>query len=160
MGKTSELRSEVKRVFFPLAESRGFSIDQRDAPTFTTFRHAIAESLHVFDLQWDKYGRPRSVVNFGICPVSGLHLSGKNIPSDQVLAGWTPQGGRLQPRAGASEANWFRQDKPLLARLFLGATLRPAPEVVAQLTQLFPELEAYWSTGAVGKHVRLTRHAA
>lgn len=160
MGKTSELRSEVKRVFFPLVESHGFSIDQRDAPTFITFRRTVGESLHVFDVQWDKYGRPRFVVNFGICPASGLHLSGKDIPPDQVLAGWAPQGGRLQPRPGASDANWFRQDTPLLARLFSGATLRPAPEVVAQLTQLFPELEAYWSTGTVGKHVRVTRHAA
>ncbi|WP_202845212.1 hypothetical protein [Luteimonas saliphila] len=159
MGRTSELRNELKRAFFPFAESHGFLIDRRDEPTFTTFRRIVAGSLHVFDVQWDKYDRPRFVVNFGICPASGLHLSGKDVPPDQVLAGWTPRGGRLQPRPGASEASWFRQDRPLLARLFLGAALRPAPEVVAQPTRLFPELEAYWSTGTVGKHVRVTRHA-
>lgn len=160
MGSTTGLRSEVRRVFFPLAESHGFSIDQRNAPMFTTFRRTVAESLHVFDVQWDKYGRQRFVVNFGICPASGLHLYGRDIPSDQVLAGWAPQGGRLQPRPGATEASWFRQDKPLFARLFLSAAPRPATEVVAELAQLFPELEAYWSTRTVGKHLRAIRSAA
>lgn len=127
---------------------------------FITFRRTIGESLHVFDVQWDKYGRPRFVVNFGTCPAGGLHVSGKDIPADQVLAGWAPQRGRLQPCAGASSANWFRQDKSLVARLFFGVAPHPASEVVAQLTQLFPELEAYWSAGTIGKHLQVFRHAA
>lgn len=160
MGRTTELRRELKRVFFPFVVSRGFEIDQRDAPAFTTFRRTVGESLHVFDVQWDKYGRPRFVVNFGICPASGVHLPGEHIPADHVLAGWAPLGGRLQPRPGATSANWFRQDRPLFMRLFGGEALRSASEVVTELMQLFPELEAYWSTGAAGKHLRITRHAA
>lgn len=160
MGKTTELRGELKRVFFPFAESRGFTIDQRDAPTFTTFRRAAGDSLHIFDVQWEKYGRPRFVLNFGTCPASGLNLPDKTIPADQVLAGWTLQGGRLQPRLGATTSSWFRQDNPLFVRLFGGPALRPAPEVVTNLIQIFPELEAYWSTGTIGRHLRVTRHAA
>ena len=50
VGKTSKPRSQVKRIFVPLAESHGFSIDQRHAPTFITFRRTVDEFLHVLDL--------------------------------------------------------------------------------------------------------------
>jgi hypothetical protein len=160
MGKTTELRKALKRVFFPFAESRGFAIDQRDAPTFTTFRRTAGNVLQIFDVQWEKYGRPRFVINFGTCPASGLVLPDQTIPPGQVLAAWTPQGGRLQPRPGATTGSWFRQDRPFLMRLFGATILRPAPEVVTHLMQLFPEVEAYWSAGIIGRHLRITRRAA
>ena len=159
MGNTSDLRSELKRTFFPLAESRGFAIDLSNAPHLVTFRRTIGNSLHVFDVQWEKYGRPRFVVNFGTCPARGLSVSGKDIPSGQVLASWAPQSGRLQPRTGASSVSWFRQDRSFMARL-AGAKPHSATQVVGQLIQLFPELEAYWSTGEIGKHLKVITRVA
>ena len=52
MGKTTEQRRELKRVFPPPAEAHGFSVDQKHAPTFLGFRRKVAGSLHVFDIQW------------------------------------------------------------------------------------------------------------
>ncbi len=157
MGKATELRRELKRVFLPLAEAHGFSIDQKHAPTFLGFRRKIAGSLHVFDIQWEKYGKPRFVVSFGTCPEHGLVPADRAIPPEQVLASWLP-GGQLQPRHGAYSSSWFRQDKPLLLRLISRNKLYPASQIVSQLVQLYPELEAYWATGIVGRHLRITRH--
>ena len=153
MGTTTELRREIKQRFVPFALERGFVLDQKRAPTFMEFRRESADVAHLFDIQWEKYGRPRFVVNFGTCPLEGLRVKEKTFPVSEVIASWLPDSGRLQPRKGTSASSWFRQDRPFLARLFSSTKLYPASQVVDELLRLFPELEEYWASGKVGPHV-------
>jgi hypothetical protein len=65
MGRTTDLRREIKRRFFPVMADKGFSLDMRDAPFFVGFRRMTSEAIYVCDIQWEKYSRPCFVINFG-----------------------------------------------------------------------------------------------
>ncbi len=155
MGNTTELRREIKRTFVPFAEARGFNFDQRYSPQFLEFRRIIDGELHLFDIQWEKYGKPRFVVNFGKSPADGVKFNGELLPPDKVSPAHCSVKGRLQPGKGPMTSSWFRQDKPLLARLVSRESLYPPSHVVGELIALFPELEAYWRDGSSGSHLRL-----
>jgi hypothetical protein len=51
MGKTTPLRQELKRTFFPYLASKGFATDMRHAPQFFTFRKIEVSELRVCDIQ-------------------------------------------------------------------------------------------------------------
>ena len=121
---------------------------------FTAFRRKKADSVDLVEIQWDKYGRRRFVINFGKCPPDGLLVRGERFPPDQVFAGWLEDHGRLQPGRGSSSAKWFSQDPPWLRRLMGGRTRSPGG-VVDDLLRLFPEVEAYFSSGIVGGHLMI-----
>jgi hypothetical protein len=151
VGVTTELRREIKQRVFPLLEAKGFACDQRAAPRSVTFRRTTADAIHLLDIQWEKYGKRRFVVNFGRCGRAGVVVRGERVPAADVFPSFAPVNGRLQPGKGGTAA-WFRQDRSLVARL-LGRPLRPASEVVSQLLELLPEVEAFWERGEVGPHL-------
>ena len=154
MGATTALRSELKRRLMPLAQEKGFLVDQRNMPVSMEFRRSADGQMHIFGIQWEKYGRPRFVVQFGSCPAAGLRVNGNLFPAQDVLPGWLVPGfGRLQPRRGATSRAWFRQDRPALLRLLGRPRLRPPAEVVDEVLAAFPQLERYWSTGEAGPHM-------
>lgn len=155
MGSTTALRRALKSRFHPHVAARGFAIDERLQPRSTTFRRQAGGRIHIFDLLWDKYGKPRFVVPFGTCPRSGLDVNGVTHSPADTLPSWCSDAGTLQPRRGTSTASWFRQDVSWLRRLVGHAPLRPADDVVDELLAMFPELENYWDTGAIGSHMRL-----
>ncbi len=133
---------------------KGFVVDNRDMPMRLTFRRCAADGVQVCDIQWDKRGRPRFVVNFGSCGPRGVICYGLAVEAKDVFPSQVPVAGRLGPRSGSWNGSWFRQDRPWLASLFLQSRLLPAEDVVAQLLRLFPEVERYWATGEVGPHLR------
>lgn len=157
MGNTTELRREIKRTFVPFAEARGFNFDQRYSPQFFEFRRIIDGKLHLFDIQWEKYGKPRFVVNFGKCPAAGVEFNGEMLSPDHVRPAHCSVKGRLQPGKRPMTSSWFRQDKPLLARLLSREPLYSPGQVVGELITLFHELEAYWQDGNSGSHLRIFR---
>lgn len=158
MGNTTELRREIKRTFFPFAQARGFTFDKRHSPQFYEFRRLHEGQAHSFDIQWEKHGKPRFVVNFGICPADGVRFNGEMLSPDQVRPAHCSVKGRLQPGKGSMTSSWFRQDKPLFARLLSRDSLYPPSQVVGELITLFPELDAYWRDGQPGHHLRLFPH--
>lgn len=157
MGTTTELRREIKKTFIPFVQARGFVVSNRHAPNFIEFRREHANGIDIFDIQWEKYGRPRFVINFGVCPLAGISANGRHFPPSEVAAGWLPETGRLQPGRGTSSANWFRQDKPFLWRVFSRDKLYPAAGVITGLLQLFPEIESWWARGEAGPHLHIFR---
>ena len=157
MGKASDLRRELKARFLPSLAARGFAIDMRDAPTFARCRRGVGDSVEILEVQWDKYGRPRFVINFGTCPVEGIQVGVERFAVESVSVGWLSVSGRLQPRRGSSTSAWFSQEKPLLHRLFSSSRLRSPESVVQDLLDLFPEVEAYWAHGTIGRHLTLFR---
>ena len=155
MGTTTELRRELKKRFLPYVQRSGFVLDERDAPTIWRFRRNAGTEVHIFEVQWEKYGTPRFVINFGRCPIEGPTINGRHYTAEAVSVGWLEVTGRLQPVRGASARHWFRQDKRFLTKLWSSEKLVPAEEVVSQLLQLFQEVEAYWDSGVLGPHVRI-----
>ncbi len=155
MGRTTPLRREIKRAFIPYLAAKGFSVDMRHAPQFLTFRRVDADCLHVCDIQWEKYGRARFVVNFAKCGAQGVMLRGEHIPPQEVFPFHGIERGRLCPGAGGTTRSWFRQDRPLLERFSRWSRFRSPQEVVSELIALFSEVEEFWISRRIGPHVRL-----
>jgi hypothetical protein len=155
MGPTTELRRELKARFYPFAQQIGFAADLRDEPRSAVFRRQIRDRVQLFDLQWEKYGKPRFSLNFGTCSAKGLSIQGHLHPPETVFAAWCPDAGTLQPCKGTSNRRWFRQDNRFVQRLLGQPALRNPADVVTELLRLFGELERYWSTGEVGRHMRI-----
>jgi hypothetical protein len=157
MGRTTELRREIKARFFPYAAARGFSLDLRLQPRSAIFRRSAGTRVEMFELQWDKYGSPRFVIRFGACSIDGLDVNGQTMPAAEVLPTWCNECGSLQPRRGSSTRAWFRQDSSWLQRLVGRPALREPSHVADELLALFPEIEQYWASGHVGSHLKIWR---
>jgi hypothetical protein len=156
MGRTTALRSEIKRVFVPYLTNKGFSSDPRSSPNFLYFRRIEGDRVQVFVIQWEKYGRPRFVVNFGKAPADGVvDIFGKLFSPEDIRPDLAPIRGRLAPGSGAMSGSWFRQDRPLIERLANWSSLRPPEQVISQLMTLFVEVEEFWKSGTIGPHMRL-----
>jgi hypothetical protein len=160
MGKTTELRREIKSRFLPYAAARGFSLDERLQPVSTIFRRHASNRMEMFELQWDKYGLARFTIHFGTCPMQGLDINGKSTPPEECLPTWCNETGTLQPRRGSGTRSWFRQDSTLWQRLMGARALRQPSEVADELLALFPEVEQYWASGTVGPHVKIWKREA
>jgi hypothetical protein len=155
MEVTTALRQEAKSQFFPLMQQRGFVLDERDAPNFLRFRRITPTEAHIVEIQWEKYGRPRFAINFGRCSKDGVVIRGERFPVEKISANWLLGSGRLQPGRKKTVGGWFRQDKPLVTRLFSSEKQVPASKVIAQLISLYPEVEEYWERGTVGQHLTI-----
>jgi hypothetical protein len=155
MGKTTDLRRALKWRFVPFLEGRGFRTDTRDMPQFLGFRRITLEQIFVCDIQWEKYGRPRFVLNFGSCGPSGVICHGKEIKPDDVTTSATAWRGRLVPGRSPLTSGWFRQDRSLLQSFWHWAKLKRPEEVVQELIDLFPEVEDYWNSDLIGEHIRV-----
>jgi len=58
MGRTTELRREIKRRFFPLGIAKGFSSDMR----LRLPGKLASDAIFVCDIQWEKYVRALSSI--------------------------------------------------------------------------------------------------
>jgi len=157
MGRTTELRQAIKANFLPLMVGKGFEPDLSLMPQFMTFRRITPDKIYVCDIQWEKYGRPRFVMNFGNCGPRGVVCHGNEIDPVKIFTSHTPEHGRLAPGLGATASGWFRQDRTLLDWLLARSRMKSAEDVVADLIRLFVEVEEYWSAGKLGRHIRVRR---
>jgi Domain of unknown function (DUF4304) len=158
MTRATELRGAVKAMLYPFADAQGFVRAKSRNGLSTTFRRATPELIQVFDIQWDKYGAPAFVLNFGECPLSGLDMIDiGHVAAEDVCPGWCTRCGRLQSRRGAF--GWFKLRKPLLeAVISLKWRYRPE-EVVQHVIKWFPEVEAWWANKDEGPHIDMIRRA-
>ncbi|MDB5795860.1 MAG: hypothetical protein JWR25_2239 [Noviherbaspirillum sp.] len=156
MGRTTEFRRELKRTFLPFMTAKGFVLDQRHAPHFMDFRRTLADRMQFLEIQWEKYGRPRFKVSVGQVSARGTISHGEHIDAKDVGPGQAPQYCCLYPQGdGSSTRHWFRQDRSFLAALIHRDSLHPPEMPVGQLLELFGEVEEYWLSGKIGKHLRL-----
>ena len=150
VGKTTELRRALKARFIPHVADRGFVVDERRQPISTVFRRRVGASVQMFEVLWDKYGRPRFAVHFGTCPAEGLLLNGVLHAPEDTFPTWCRDTGSLRGRG-----RWFRQDATMLRRLSGSPAVRDPDAVVDELLAVFPELERYWADGQAGAHLKL-----
>jgi hypothetical protein len=57
------LREAIKNKFFTFLKDRGF-IPQKHSSLSYNFYRIKDQKIHLLDIQWDKYNRPRFIVNF------------------------------------------------------------------------------------------------
>jgi hypothetical protein len=153
MTDAHELRELIKARLFPYVEARGFIRDRSRHPLFTTFRRFVGNNAQVFNVQWDKRGAPRFVVNFGEGPKAGVSLWGRHIPGDELEPQDCPESGRLQRKRGPYLRCWFQTTKPLLEAVRTLERSYPVATVVDMAVAAFPEVEAWWENRTVGPHV-------
>ena len=149
------LRELMKERFYPFAAPRGFVRAKSTHPLFTVFHRRHDQTVQVFDVQWDKYRAPRFVLNFGEGPVQGVEIRGVHVSGDDLEPSHCEVQGRLQRRKGASLRCWFQLRKPIFQAISSGAWHFTPTEVVDQVIQAFPEVEAWWATKAEGPHVNV-----
>jgi hypothetical protein len=153
------LREAIKAQFYPFMDSRGFVRAKSRSPLETVFRRMTAEMVHVCELQWDKYGATCFVLNFGEGPICGVDVRGVHVPPTQFEPYQSESLGSLQPRPGPHIRSWFRLKKPLLEAITSRSRCYPSEFVMAQLIELFAEVEAWWSEKRIGPHLDFIRHA-
>jgi hypothetical protein len=154
LSATSALRKALQASLWPHAERAGFARG-KSTSLFTTFRRQAGDVVHVFDVQWDKYHRPRFVINFGAASLSGLLQKNQVAGVEGIEPHHCPDMLRLHRRHGGSMNSWFQLRRPLWEKVTTLSWNHSPDEVATTVVSLFPELEAWWATRAVGPHVRL-----
>ena len=147
MSRSQDLRRAVKARFYPFVESRGF-LRGKTTSLFTVFRRRDGDKLRVFNIQWDKYGAPRFVINFGELPLRNLSVTEQEIEIHHCETI-----GRLKRTKGPYLWNWFQLKKPLLEAISSWQRRYEPEEVVNQVMAVFPEVEAWWSDKIEGRHL-------
>ena len=156
MSRAKPLREAIKATFYPFALERGFVRDKA-TPLFVSFRRMAGNTVHVFEIQWDKSHRPRFVVNFGEAPSTGIEFFGEHVSAELLAPHHCPVNGRLQRWRGGSMRTWFQTSKPWLETMRTLKWAYTPEEVAAELMASFAELESWWDTRREGPHVNIGR---
>ena len=80
------MRRAVADAFVPVAEATGFHHDRRPMPATLTFRRTVGGQVQILEIQWEKYGRPRFVLDYGACPAAGFAIDGRVFPPEEAFA--------------------------------------------------------------------------
>lgn len=154
VSKSALLRKELKVSLWPFLERAGF-VRGRSTSLFTPFSRHTTHMVHVCEIQWDKYHRPRFVVNFGEVPMARL----SDVPPHEIAEGELMNHSdhllRLMCRKvlPGSRGSWYGLGKPLWEKMTtLGWNYTPA-QVVAITIDHFAEVEEWWRTKKIGPHI-------
>jgi hypothetical protein len=142
------LREELSTRFVPLLRQRGFEGPERLAGNAVShdFRRRTATGVQVLSIQFEKYQRPRCVLNLWVAPPEGIE--------EALRRGGTVVQARVQPRPGPSTRHWFRADRPLWHRL-LGNTSTLEREAASEVVALLGEIDRFWQSQAPSPHVSI-----
>lgn len=156
MSSSESLRKEFKATLWPFFERSGF-VRGKATSLFAPFSRPAADVVHVFHVQWDKYHRPRFVINFGEVRASIL----ASLPAEELksmeLVNHSENLLRLKRGRGGTMGSWFQLRKPFWTGLAtLSWNYTPA-EVVGQVIANFPEVEAWWKTRQIGPNIGVLR---
>lgn len=157
--KKSYLRAAVKDLLIPYIESRGFQSDKRGAYQPDTYAHLFKRfcrpagtSLQLLNIQHEKYGRPKFVLNFGSVPPDGVMYYGYHYPQDKTSLAALPVWARLCERR-IWGLRWFGY--PLIKIPWLR---NPSPEdIVQRAIAAFPQVEAWLVDGTKGPNVGVVK---
>jgi hypothetical protein len=151
-SKRAFLREELSRRFISYLRSSGFEQDQdlskangRSTFPFGALIRKRGTSSDIIEIQFDKYKRPKFIVNFRRDP--------PKLFKERPFASGTgtvkeTEAFRLHPRPKSS--GWFTM------RTFFGLRSPEvsAKKVVDRLVSVFPEVESWFKDGIVGEHLR------
>ena len=153
MSRSPTLRDELRRRFFPLVEADGFVRDDSHSPRAYVFRRFGPEKVDLLMIGWDKYLRPMFHVRFNDAPTGGVMIRGEHFAAARLWPHDPSFPLELCRRPGPTRRSWFRVRKPLLERLLTWKAEWAPSEVIDLLISLYPEMSAWWKSGAVGSHL-------
>jgi hypothetical protein len=105
------------------------------------------EKIDIIEFQFDKYGRPKFVINFGVVPEDGVTLPwGAHIDRDEVDASACPEAFRLYNSTFIKR--WFQLG------FFAPKTGFAVRALVDTTIKLSQEILEWFDSKAVGKHMR------
>lgn len=148
----ARLRIEIERRLIPLIQERGFVGPSKlnGNRVLHEFTRPSASGTHELSIQFDKYQRPRAVINLVVVPPGGferLEQIGGTLIQGRVT--WKPH--------GVMTGSWFRADRPLWQRLF-GTRSTTEAEAVAAMISCFPEIDRWWDAPQESKHIKVWSH--
>lgn len=151
-SKRAYLREELSKRFIPYLRSKGFEraeesakADGRSTFPFGTLMRKHGTTLDIIEIQFDKYSRPKFMINFRKDPPEIL----KEGRSKSRSLKWSEaEAFRLHPRPNS--AAWFT-----MRTVFgLRSSESCSKEIVDHLMNLLPEIESWFNDGNMGKHLR------
>lgn len=142
----SALREELTARLLPELRLRGFVGPRTIAGNalLHDFKRPYGSSTHVLNLQLEKHGLPRFIINLAVEPSIGFDALISN--------GGTVLNGRVRPTPGATTRSWFRADPTLWQKLLGRRGYKPV-EAVTSCLELLPEIDAWWETQAPSTHI-------
>jgi len=153
----AEMLDKLRHQLVPALQSRGFvkreaSPQERSSDEMQTafplgkFQRQDGLNLQLVEIQLDKHGAPKFVINFGIAPPGGVTL---------------PWGHFEQSKLNVSSlSNAFRLYKNPRWQQWFGGGLIPFKgsgrlnSAVADATAALQEIDDWFQHGTVGRHVR------
>ncbi len=149
VNETASLREALEGQFVPYVESIGFIRDIRQEPRITCFRRRTESAMQIFALLGATRGRPGFCVQFTEAPLSGIDYGGKHLSPEEVFPGnFALLRGWLIPERGR---RWFRLSSPL--QRLISRKRADADALVQRLSELFPQIIAWWENKAKGTHL-------
>lgn len=154
-SRSKQLRQAVERLLIPHIRANGFEHDSREVSKQGVYRHLIkpflrwrGDNLELLDIQFEKHGWAKFVLNFGVVPPGGVEYYGYHYSQQDASIGGLPRQARLY--AGRYwRMRWF--GFPLLRIPLLR---NPSAEsIVRHAIQLFPQVEAWLKDGVKGPNV-------
>jgi len=154
--KSQQLRDAVKRLLIPSIHSRGFQDDKRKLFKPDPYGHQRrrfmrwnGDKLELVDIQFDKHGRAKFVLNLGVVPPEGADNYLGHVKQLDAGIVHLPKNARLYT-GNPYLMRWF--GFPLLKVPVLRNP--SAEDIVQHAIRLFPQAEAWLREGVVGPNVR------
>lgn len=155
MAKTKSIRDALRSSFYPHVISLGFDVDKRWQPQFVVFRRFVADKVDIFDIQWDKYHRPKFVINFSEAPLDGVEFGGKFIDAKDLMVAHCGTFHRLVRDQNKISYRWFQLRRPLIEQVLKLKRQYEPDEIASQVIQRFDEVEQWWKEKKIGRHVQI-----
>ena len=147
----SSFLPELFSAGFEQADLKGPDASSREiriAFPFGSLRRAQGQDLHLLEIQFDKHGVPRFVLNFGVVGPGGVDVPWRHF--SQLEAGVSALQESYRLYSSRHSMKWFEA-----SRLpFPFDVESRASNVVGRLRNVYPEVEAWFSQRVVGPHMR------
>jgi hypothetical protein len=115
---------------------------------FGYMRRVRNSNFELIEVQLDKRGSAKFVINCGVVPPSGARLPWKHYEQDEALISALSEWYRLH--SSRVRARWFSPPWFALSHDLTSRTGRAVNRAVA----LYPEIETWFASGVVGPHMR------
>ncbi len=133
---------------FPLEGEENKSPEMKTAFPFGYMKRQKGGDLHLLEIQFDKHGAAKFVLNFGVVPRGGISLPWIHLEQDKASVSALPDAYRLYQKR--SRMKWFSAS--FFASLFNRESR--IGKVVDDVIALYPEIETWFASGSVGLHMR------
>jgi hypothetical protein len=115
---------------------------------FGCMRRSRGSDLELLEIQLDKKGAAKFVINFGVVPPEGVDFLGKHFAQSEASVSALPEWYRLHSCRGCMK--WFSPSRISLSSDKVSKVTKAVDHAVA----LVPEIENWFETRNVGPHLR------